>query len=690
MARAALLHGQHGARENRPAECGIIEEVHCKNFMCHANLTVRLGPLINFIIGHNGSGKSAVLTALQLCLGGKATSTNRGQSLKHFIKTGAEQATLAVKIKNQGDTAYQPDIYGESIIVERVFSRAGASGFKIKNQDGKIISSKKSDLEDILDALALMMDNPMNVLTQDMARQFLNNSNATEKYKFFYQGTHLEQLDSDYRILEESLELNQEQANNLRESAKAAKSSYDEAEKKAQLAERAVTLQEQYTTLSRQMAWIQVEGEEKKLASLEQDIRTQDAIIEERRSVFEQLDASMQEFNRLRDEAREALDAVRGELTSKTEDRDSAKENFDGIRTQLMESVQQQREIKSELETAQKNVQRLQAEIEKEKEKIASADNGRHAQKMDEIQSAEEQLTSLNEQAQQKSSESRAFDVAVRDAEAKLAETRSALEDSSANIRSTESRIAAFERERGDWRAAYSPRLRGLLTAIEQERRFREKPVGPLGRHIKLLKPKWADILEKQAGSSLNAFAVSSKADQTILSELMRRASYDGQIFVTTNRPLDTTQQEPPEEYDTWMRVMRIENVLVRNCMIINQSIDKTVLEEDNKKAADMISQRIPNVLQIFAMNPVPGKEGSKWGFRFGLTSGGGEAVSPIHPWQGGARMQTDTGSQVAYVSIPTVCVIADKVAARSVRGLQESSPNIILWKEVIAKRKTK
>jgi len=76
--------------ENAPAEAGVLQSVECTNFMCHTRLTVDLGPLINFIIGHNGSGKSAVLTAITLCLGGKATSTNRGQNLKSFVKEGEE------------------------------------------------------------------------------------------------------------------------------------------------------------------------------------------------------------------------------------------------------------------------------------------------------------------------------------------------------------------------------------------------------------------------------------------------------------------------------------------------------------------------------------------------------------------------------------------------------------------------
>ena len=89
-ATQAVLRKFKEIKDNMPAENGIIEEVLCVNFMCHAKLKVKLGPLINFIIGHNGSGKSAILTALTLCLGGRATVTNRGQNLKSFIKEGQE------------------------------------------------------------------------------------------------------------------------------------------------------------------------------------------------------------------------------------------------------------------------------------------------------------------------------------------------------------------------------------------------------------------------------------------------------------------------------------------------------------------------------------------------------------------------------------------------------------------------
>lgn len=53
--------------------------------MCHAHLEVNLQNNINYIVGRNGSGKSAILTALVVGLSGKASLTNRGTSIKGIL-----------------------------------------------------------------------------------------------------------------------------------------------------------------------------------------------------------------------------------------------------------------------------------------------------------------------------------------------------------------------------------------------------------------------------------------------------------------------------------------------------------------------------------------------------------------------------------------------------------------------------
>lgn len=249
--------------DNVPAEHGILERVECYNFMCHDHFLVELGPLINFIVGKNGSGKSAILTAITLCLGGKASATNRGQSLKNFIKEGKENASIIVRIKNHGEGAYMPDDYGKSIIVERHFAKNGSAGFKIKAENGRIVSTRKGELDAITDHFNLQIDNPMNVLSQDMARQFLSTSSPAEKYKFFVKGVQLEQLDQDYRLIEESIEQITEKLDSRKDDIKVLKDSMDSAKQKLNQSDRQNSLRERVKKTSGQMVWAQVEEQER-------------------------------------------------------------------------------------------------------------------------------------------------------------------------------------------------------------------------------------------------------------------------------------------------------------------------------------------------------------------------------------------------------------------------------------------
>ncbi|RIA90797.1 P-loop containing nucleoside triphosphate hydrolase protein [Glomus cerebriforme] len=241
--------------------------------MCHKFLKVQFGPKINFIIGHNGSGKSAILTGITVCLGGKANVTNRASNLKSLIREGANVAQITLRLRNRGEDAFRHEIYGDLIIIERRITCDGSNGYKIKTHDGKIVSGKREELNAILDHMAIQVDNPMNVLSQDTARQFLHSSSPDDKYKFFMKGTQLTQLSEDYELIRESIETTRNIIKYKKEALPDLFKEAKEAEVKYKDMRRARELELTVTSLKNQMAWAQVEEKEQEVVDAERNLQ---------------------------------------------------------------------------------------------------------------------------------------------------------------------------------------------------------------------------------------------------------------------------------------------------------------------------------------------------------------------------------------------------------------------------------
>ena len=146
-----------------PAEAGIITTVSVQNFMCHRALTVNLCRNVNFIHGQNGSGKSAILAAVQVCLGANAKRTHRARNLKDLVRkeSNVNGAKLRVTLLNRGSDGFKPEVYGDHITVERCISLGGGyNGFRLLDAEGKEKSRSKKELFAMLDQLNIQVDNP--------------------------------------------------------------------------------------------------------------------------------------------------------------------------------------------------------------------------------------------------------------------------------------------------------------------------------------------------------------------------------------------------------------------------------------------------------------------------------------------------------------------------------------------------
>jgi chromosome segregation ATPase len=639
-----VQRGISNQRENVASEYGVIEEVRCRNFMCHGNLRIKLGPLINFIIGHNGSGKSAVLTALTMCLGGKATATNRGTSMKSLIKEGQESATLAVKIKNRGEGAYKHDLYGDSITVERHFSKSGTSGFKIKNSEEKVITSRKTDLDDILDYFAFQLDNPINVLTQDMARQFLSNSTPEDKYKFFIKGTQLETLDADYKLLEEHLDSMDAKLRSRKEDMAGLKQKSDEAKKRKERLDASQAIQDNIAKTKWMHAWAQVEEQERTLQNYERDVTLQEQKIEEATANASDASGVYEGHNQSYESAMNTVESLKANIDDIESHWKEEKAALEANTKELQDQRAQERRIKDDLKAHKANKQRLDTEIRAVDERLSNAEGPQQADRLRRLEELKEAVIDIEQKAEDHLAQKAALNTARDQAAAGFEQTKPPIQEQSKELERTAGLIARLQRDAGNRFAPFRQNMVQLVRAVDNETRWRKKPVGPMGLHVKLKEQQWSSQIETTFGGVLDSFVCANKEDQVILSQIMKRVNCQVQIYIGPDRPLDTTGKEPDESLLTIMRALEIDNDMVRNQLIINQAIEQTVLIPDSNDANHFMhgGTKPRNAKVAVAFNAERGG-----GLRYDFSRSGAPKATPMKPWQGPVRMQTDRAEQI-------------------------------------------
>lgn len=636
--------------DNAVSDNGIIESITCINFMCHERLHCELGPLLNFIVGENGSGKSAILTAITLCLGGKASSTNRGGSLKSFVKEGQDRAILSVKIKNQGVDGYKQDVYGDSIIVERYFSRASGSGFKVKSATGQIISTKKQEVDEISEYYCLQVDNPLNVLSQDNARQFLNAASASQKYKFFIEGVQLEQLDRDYRLVSEYLESSEEKVPLQEERVELAKKDWEKAKRLSETVQNQQNARRRFRLLTSQLAWSQVSDEEKRLAERDQNILEIDTkVADTERAIEGKAQLLAQEDETIARAQAAAVEAQEDEGLYQSQV-DAADEEFQAAKKTLEQLHTDERSAHSELKTAANKVQDLEQKIEVEQQRLENSNGDALTRKREELANAKEREEAINREIADNRQLLPTLEGKHKEAKRSVAEIAQSVERKRDEISNVESKIHRFRQGQGSKYDAYEPRVPNLLSMIAADNSFENKPVGPLGTHIQLLNPIWSSILEQTIGANLNAFIVTSRHDHKILQAMMNRAGVRNcPILIGNRHTLNTDGKEPDPSFDTILRVLKFDNQLVRDQMIINNAIEQVILIADRIKAEDvMFSGPAPrNVMACLSLHDGKRGEGlrltNKGGSNYGTTT-----VTPnpnLRP-----RMKTDSDSQLSIL----------------------------------------
>ncbi|XP_030411243.1 structural maintenance of chromosomes protein 6 isoform X1 [Gopherus evgoodei] len=599
-----LQSDSNSSSQSTSGEVGIIESIQLKNFMCHSMLgPFQFGSNVNFVVGNNGSGKSAVLTALIVGLGGKATTTNRGSSLKVFVKDGETSADVSITLRNRGKDAFKPEVYGSSIIVTQHISMDGSRSYKLKSKTGTLISSKKDELTAILDHFNIQVDNPVSVLTQEMSKHFLQSKNEGDKYKFFMKATQLEQMKADYSYIMQTKSRTHEQIEQGVGLLQDLRQHFVEKEERYKSIAFVSEMETNLEALKHKMAWAVVNETEKEMKPIKDSID-----IEEGRT--EKYDQKLKEWQVKVNEAEEKYKAIQDKLEKISEEAQALqpqcvclKADVQAKRKAYNEAEAHYNRSRTELKRLEKDDEQLRKRIEELKNSADQVSESEKLERQKKIDQLKEQLKSIHDQEVMMVHEMDQFQQSVYKSKEEHTRLQREELDVKQALDSKQRQLKELADSKTNRLKRFGQHMPVLLEEIEGAYRkghFKHKPIGPLGAFISLKDAELTLAVETCLKSLLQAFCCDNHHDERTLQTLMSKfysSGYRPQIIVSRfrNEVYDVRPRAVHHpEFPSVLTALEIDNAVVANCLIDMRGIETILLIKSNPKAREVMQSKRP------------------------------------------------------------------------------------------------
>lgn len=611
---------------------GQVMRIELENFMCHAHLEVDLVPNVTFVSGRNGSGKSALLTALQVCFGVQARRTGRAGAVRDLVRQGARSARVLITLSNQGGDAFEPERYGRRVTIERRFG-VGAKT-RLLDESGAEVAHGARAVEALVDHHAAHAGNPVVVLTQDAARSFAGDATPEERYELFAQAmrfndteAHLQEAQGRIDAMDDAV------ASGAGELARRA-DALEERRRALEHARGAVRSREEASVLVRALAWRccrdAEEGLERLRRAAEEEAPARLAAAEERFAgaqatlcrLRDAVASAKQEIAAVvadQDELARAGDVAAQDLSAARRDLDYATQRCDSRRAALkraedrhriaeagraeIDDPERVRVVAAEREAAEREVTRLADLASKAaaaREAAEAAQEAAHAAEREAVAAAaaleEPSVAAAREQARAE----QALGVAGR-------------------------RLEEARRSRSDPAAAFGNDVARLAAAVARDQgRFREPVVGPIGVLVRLRDPRWRRAAGAAVGHLLRTFVVRNAADMRELDRLAR--SLNVRVRSIMVRPRSTGYDlsrlgAPPASVATVDSVLSYpdgpDGVALRCLMIDHAKVERSLLVSSVRELRELLGDA--DVMRRCGVVAAWAADGSK-GYRRGST----------------------------------------------------------------------
>lgn len=566
--------------------------------MCHGSLSIDFIDHVNFITGQNGSGKSAILTALCVAFGIKARGTQRATALKDFIKTGCSHALVVVEMSNQGVDAFKFDDYGEKITIERRITESGNTTV-LKDSHGKKVSAKKEDLQELVDHFNIDVENPCVIMSQDKSREFLHSGSGKDKFKFFYRATLLQQVLELLKGIQQNIEAAGGYIGEMEQEMRPSVEQLKLLHEKLRSVENMEHMNQELVILRKLAAWSEANEEERKykegLTKLEK--------YNSRKPACEEKISKIQEHvGKLRGEQTLKKGAISA-LFQKTRE---YRQMQDEKQKRLAQATKEDTQIEEEQKSRKRSIQQMMERVHWLEQQIMDI-RERHVQASQaEEREREESFLRLQSMIDESTSQLRRLEEEMSNSELKATsateevnQIRDEIEEKKREFRDLEAQVRKLQSQQNNKVTAFGGEnvLRLLQVLEKHSQEFTKPPLGPIGAHVALIgDDRWAVALEIAIGKLLNAFIVTNHKDMLLLRDCARFCGYQNlQIIIYDYDipPLNIPQHmQPDRALMTVKSLLSIETPTIMNVLVDRGSVERQVLVKDYNEGKHVIFER--------------------------------------------------------------------------------------------------
>ncbi|KAJ1676838.1 Structural maintenance of chromosomes protein 5, partial [Spiromyces aspiralis] len=131
-----------------------------KNFVTYDRCELYPGPYFNMVIGPNGTGKSTIVCAIALGLGGSPSLLGRAKDVSEFVKHGHESGWVEITLRGMSPSS--------TTTIRRQFSRSSnKTSWKLDGQP-----ASKAEVHRVIQGFNIQVDNLCQFLPQDRVVEF--------------------------------------------------------------------------------------------------------------------------------------------------------------------------------------------------------------------------------------------------------------------------------------------------------------------------------------------------------------------------------------------------------------------------------------------------------------------------------------------------------------------------------------